>query len=175
MPVAAVTGRADVLRLAGKSGGGRVKFSGGTYSAHPASMLAAKTALQYLVSHEAEIYPRLAALGEQMRRTMEAAFCAEGIFARCSGYGNDVVPGSSLAYLHFPYSEDIVLDRPDRSADPALCDVELTKHVLQLALLLENVYLVHGHGAASTAHTETDMSFLDQACRSAARRIKASL
>ena len=110
-----------------------------------------------------------------MRRTMESAFQGEGIFARCSGYGNDVVPGSSLAYLHFPYREDTVLDRPERSADPALCDVELTKHVLQLALLLENVYLVHGHGALSTVHTEADILILEQACRHVARRIKASL
>ncbi len=175
MPVAAVTGRADVLRLAGSAGGGRVKFSGGTYSAHPASMLAAKTALQHLAEHEAEIYPRLATLGDKMRRTLESAFRDEGIFARCSGYGNDVVPGSSLAYLHFPYHEDTVLDRPEHSADPAICDVELTKHVLQLALLLENVYLVHGHGALSTAHTEADILFLDQACRRAARLIKANL
>jgi glutamate-1-semialdehyde 2,1-aminomutase len=175
MPVAAVTGRADVLGLAGSSGGGRVKFSGGTFSAHPASMLAAKTAIEYLVEHEAEIYPRLAVLGERMRPVMEAAFCDEGIYARCSGYGNDVVRGSSLAYLHFPYSADTVPDRPERMFDPSLCDVELTKHVLQLALLLENVYLVHGHGALSTAHTDEDLTFLDQACRRVAHRIKASL
>jgi glutamate-1-semialdehyde 2,1-aminomutase len=175
MPVAAVAGRAEVLGLVGRSGGGRVKFSGGTFSAHPASMLAARTALQYLVEHEAELYPRLAVLGQKMRQTLETAFLQEGIYARCSGGGNDVVPGSSLAYVHFPYQEDAGFDRPEQLFDPSLCDVELAKHVLQLALLLENVYLVHGHGAVSAAHTEADMTLFEQACRRAARRIKAGL
>jgi glutamate-1-semialdehyde 2,1-aminomutase len=174
MPVAAVAGRADILGLAGRAGGGRVKFSGGTFSAHPASMLAAKTTLEYLVENEETIYPRIAALGEKARRTMESAFQAEGIYARCTGDGNDAVPGSSLFYLHFPYREDTPLERPEDLFNPALCDVELSRDILQPALLLENVHLVHSHGAVSTAHTGEDMSMLHQACRSAARRIKSS-
>jgi glutamate-1-semialdehyde 2,1-aminomutase len=175
MPVAAVAGRADVLSLAGQDGGRRVKFSGGTFSAHPASMLAAKTMMQYTIDHEAEIYPRLARLGEKARRTMESAFLDEGIYAHCTGSGNDVVPGSSMAHLHFPYREDARLERPEQLFDPAVCDVELSKTVLQLALLLEDVYLVHGHGAVATAHTDADMSVLESGCRRAAHRIKTSL
>jgi glutamate-1-semialdehyde 2,1-aminomutase len=175
MPVAAVAGRADVLGLAGRSGGGRVKFSGGTFSAHPASMLAAKTMLEYIVKHQGEIYPLLAALGEKTRRTMEAAFLDEGIYARASGHGNEVMPGSSMAYLHFPYREDVRLDRPEQLFDPSICDVELTVNVLPLALLLENIFFVHGHGAVSTAHADADISFLADACRRAARRIKSSI
>ena len=175
MPVAAVAGRADVMGLAGRSGGGRVKFSGGTFSSHPASMLAAKIMLQYLIEHEAEIYPSLALRGEKMRRILESAFRDEGIYARCSGDGNDLVPGSSLGYVHFPYRENTHLDRPEVLFDPSLCDVDLSAHVLQLALLLEDVYMVHGHGAVSTAHSDEDMAILEQACRKAARCIKSSL
>jgi glutamate-1-semialdehyde 2,1-aminomutase len=175
MPVAAVAGRADVLGLAGRSGGGRVKFSGGTFSAHPASMLAAKTMLEYIVKHQGEIYPLLAALGEKTRRTMEAAFLDEGICARASGHGNEVMPGSSMAYLHFPYREDVRLDRPEQLFDPSICDVELTVNVLPLALLLENIFFVHGHGAVSTAHADADISFLADACRRVAHHIKSSI
>jgi len=175
MPVAAVAGRADVLSLAGRAGGGRVKFSGGTFSAHPASMLAAKTMMQYVIDHEAEIYPRLAVLGEKARRTMVAAFLDEGIYAYCTGGGNEVVPGSSMAHLHFPYREDVPLERPEQLFDPEVCDVELAEDVLQLALLLEDVYLVHGHGAVATAHTDADMSVLESACRRVAHRIKSRL
>jgi glutamate-1-semialdehyde 2,1-aminomutase len=175
MPVAAVAGRADVLGLAGRSAKGRVKFSGGTFSAHPASMLAAKTMMQYLVDHEAEIYPRLNAQGEAWRRMTEAAFREAGIFARCTGGGNDVIPGSSMAYIHFPYREDMELCMPDCLFDPAKCDVELSRAVLQLAFLLENVYLVHAHGSLSTAHTDADMADYDAACRRVARYIKSRM
>ena len=48
MPVAAVAGRAELMKLAGRGGG--VKFSGGTYSGHPASMLASTTMMEHLVA-----------------------------------------------------------------------------------------------------------------------------
>jgi glutamate-1-semialdehyde 2,1-aminomutase len=175
MPVSAVAGRADIMGLVGREGGGKVKFSGGTYSAHPASLLAAKTLMSYLAAHEAEIYPRLADLGERTRRTMEAAFAQEGIYARCTGYPNEALAGSSLAMLHFPYEDGCPLDSPDDVRNPAICDVTLGDKALQLALLLENVHVVHGLGALSTAHTEDDIALLGEACRRVARRFKAHL
>jgi glutamate-1-semialdehyde 2,1-aminomutase len=175
MPVSAVAGRADILGLVGREGGSKVKFSGGTYSAHPASLLAAKTLMSYLVAHEEEIYPRLAELGEKTRRAMETAFVQEGIYARCTGYGNEVLTGSSMAILRFPYEDDARLDRPEDVLNPAVCDVTLGEKALQLALLLEDVHVVPGHGAVSTAHTEADIDFLGKACRRVARRFKAHL
>ncbi len=175
MPVAAVAGRADVMSLVGREGGSKVKFSGGTYSSHPASLLAAKTIMSYLVAHEEEIYPRLAELGEKTRRAMETAFVQEGIYARCTGYGNEALTGSSMAILRFPYKDDARLDRPEDVSNPAVCDVTLGEKAFQLALLLEDVHVVPGHGAVSTAHTEADIDFLGEACRRVARRFKAHL
>jgi len=172
MPVAAVTGRADIMNLAGRAGGGRVKFSGGTYSGHPASMLAAATMLRYLVEHEAEVYPRLALLGNRIRHILEDTFAQEGFCARCTGWGNEALPGSSIFMLHFPHEEGHPLDAPDDVFDPAVCDVALNGDVLQLALLLEDVHITHGHGAASTAHTESDLDFLETACRTVAHRLR---
>ncbi len=175
MPVAAVAGRKEVMELVGRGGGSRVKFSGGTYSAHPASMLAAKTLMTYLVGHEAEIYPRLAALGEKTRSLLLAAFRDEGINTYCTGNGNDVLPGSSMFMLHFPFEDSPSLNTPEVWLDPSVCDLTLGHKVLDLALLLENVFTLHTHGAVSTAHTEQDLEHLDQACRKVARRIKPYL
>jgi glutamate-1-semialdehyde 2,1-aminomutase len=173
MPVAAVGGRADVMNLAGRAG--KVKFSGGTYSAHPASLLAAKTMMNYLAAHEAEVYPRLAELGALARRTVEAAFGEAGIFARCTGDGSPVLGGSSMLIAHFPFDPRLPLDRPECVFNPEVCDVALSERVLELAFLLEDVHLLHGHGAVSTAHTEADIEFLGQACRKVAQRIKPYL
>jgi len=174
MPVSAVAGRADILDLVSQKAG-RVKFSGGTYSGHPAAMLAAGTMIAYLVEHEAEIYPRLAKLGDRTRRTLEATFAGEGIYARCMGRGNEAVPGSSLVTLRFPYREDCLLESPDDVRNPAVCDDELSEVVLRLALLLENVHTVHGLGCLSTAHSEEDIAFLAEACRRVARKIRPYL
>jgi glutamate-1-semialdehyde 2,1-aminomutase len=171
MPVAALAGRADVLALCGRDGG-RVAFSGGTYSAHPASMLAAKTMVTYLAAHEAEVYPRLAALGDRLRRAIEAAFAAEGIAARCSGDPVAGIPGSSVTAVHFPYDEGTPVDSPHATRDPALFDVVLKDLVLQLGLLLEDVYTLYGSLALGTAHTAADIEKVGAACRTVARRVR---
>lgn len=175
IPVSAVAGRADIIKLVGREGGGKVKFSGGTYSAHPSALLAAKTHMNYLVAHETEIYPRLTDLGEKTRQTVEAAFAQEGIYARCTSYGNDVLPGSSINMLLFPYKEGCQLNTPEDVRNPAVCDITLSEKVLQLALLLEDVHVIHGLGSVTAAHTESDIELLGKACRRAARRFKAHL
>jgi glutamate-1-semialdehyde 2,1-aminomutase len=175
MPVAALAGREEIMRLVGRDGAKKVKFSGGTYSAHPASMLAAKTFMEYLVAHEDEIYPRLFALGEQARRTAEAAFGADGVYARCPSYTDGVLPGSSLSLVAFPYEEGRELRRPEDVRNPALCDVVLAEEVLQLSLLINDVYTMHGLGAVSTAHTTEDLGFLGEAYGRVARLFKQHL
>jgi glutamate-1-semialdehyde 2,1-aminomutase len=175
MPVAAVAGKAAVMTRAGREGGRHVRFDGGTYSAHPASMLAGRLMVEYLIEHEATLYPRLAELGQQMRTRIEAVFAAQGILARCTGYPNEAVPGSSLALIHFPIRPDIEIDSPDVASDPACCNMEVRELVLKLALLLEDVYAVHGLGSLSAAHTEQDLEKLYAACERAAQRIKPFL
>jgi glutamate-1-semialdehyde 2,1-aminomutase len=175
MPVSAVAGRADIMSLVGRSDGKRVRFSGGTYSAHPASLLAAKTLMSYLVEHEGEIYPYLGRLGDKARQTIMAGFREEGIYTWCTGHEDEVLPGSSLFMLHFPYDEHTQLKRPEEWRDPSMCDITLSHKVMDLAFLLENVFMLHSHGAVSTAHTEEDVDILGEACRRVARRIKPYL
>lgn len=171
MPVAAVAGRADVMEEAGAAKGRRVAFSGGTYSAHPASMLAAKTFLTHLVEHRDSIYSKLAQLGSAMRSCIESAFTDAGILARCTGDIPDLDCGSSIVTVHFPYDGSTELTTPEAVFDPELCDIELREKVLGLALIVEDVHLLLAHGAASTAHTDQDVAFLGDACRSVAERI----
>ncbi len=170
-PVSAVAGRADILQLSGRGPGRRVSFSGGTFSAHPACMLAAKTTMEYLVEHEAEIYPRLSALAEKARGMVEKTFAEEGIYARCAGYGNDALPPSSLTRVHFPYREDHRIERPEDALDPTRCDVALSEKVLRVAMLLENVNAMYGMGSLSTAHTESDLSTFEGAVHRVAHRL----
>jgi glutamate-1-semialdehyde 2,1-aminomutase len=175
MPVSAVAGRADIMNLVSRAAGSRVRFSGGTYSGHPASLLAAKTLMTYLAAHEDEVYPRLAELGAKTRQVVVKALLDEGIYSSCTGGGNEVLPGSSMFMLHFPYEEGAQLDGPEDWLNPSVCDITLGHKVLDLALLLEDVFMLHSHGAVSTAHTEADIDLLGEACRRVARRIKPYL
>jgi glutamate-1-semialdehyde 2,1-aminomutase len=175
MPVAAVAGRQDILELAGRESRRKVRFSGGTYSAHPASLLAAKTIMSHLAEHESEVYPRLARLGEKVRSVLTAGFRAEGIHVHCTGDGESALCGSSMFMLHFPYSEHAALRGPEDWLNPARCNTVLRRSVLTLAFLVEGVFIMEGHGAATTAHAAADIDFLNEACRRVARRIKPYL
>ena len=131
--------------------------------------------VSYLVENEADVYPRLAELGAQMRRVITEAFAGEGIPARCTGEPNELVPGCSLTAVHFPYDEGLALDSPHVLKDPKLCDTVLSQKVLQLALLLDDVYTLSGSCAVGAAHTNADIERLGDACRAAARHIKPYL
>jgi len=173
MPVAAIAGRADILSLAGR--GGKVKFEGGTCAAHPACMLAGKTYMTYLIENEATIYPTLAALGNKTRQVVTQAFADDGIYVRFAGDRNEALPGNSLHMLLFPYEEGYELITPEEVRNPAICDITLSEKVLQLGLLLENVFTMHGLGSTTTAHTEADIQFLGEVCRRFAQRVKPCL
>ena len=77
-----------------------------------------------------------------------------------------------MAAVHFPYDPATPCDSPDQTRNPEVCDVELSDTVLQLALLLEDVFVMHGFGAVSTAHTEEDIERLGEACGRTAKRMK---
>jgi glutamate-1-semialdehyde 2,1-aminomutase len=174
MPLAAVTGRKEVMTLLGENSG-RVRLPGGTFSAHPAALTAGKLMLEHLERNAAQLYPRLAALGDAARVLVEGALGAEGIPARCSGGGNGVLPASSLVGIHVPRSQGASLESPDEVQDPELFDAVLGEKLLRLALLLENVHVVHGLGALSAAHNESDLEFLEAALHRAAERMRPYL
>jgi glutamate-1-semialdehyde 2,1-aminomutase len=173
MPIAAVAGRADLMALIREGASPRVWFNGGTYSAHPLSVLGALLMLRYLVAHEDEVYPALAAQGERLRQGIEEAMAAEGVLARCTGRGNAAVQGSSLSTVYFPLQEDLAPQGPEALHDPRLCDLTLAEPVLKIGLLLQGVNVVHGLGALSMAHTEADLERTWAAFGALAQRIRA--
>ncbi|MFC1628626.1 aspartate aminotransferase family protein [Gemmatimonadota bacterium] len=173
MPLAVVAGREEIMRLCGPEGGRRVKFDGGTFSAHPASLLAGYTTVNHLAANEDDIYPRLGMMGEKMRKGVEAAFARGGISVICTGYGNEIVPGSSVAMVHFPIDEDLKIISPEQVWDPNVCDVERREQVLKLAMLLGRVHVMHGLGALSTEHTDEHLEWLFEACETAAAHLRS--
>jgi glutamate-1-semialdehyde 2,1-aminomutase len=172
--VSAVVGRADVMATCepGGRGGGRALVEGGTFSAHAEYMAAGLAMLRHLVRDAATIYPRLADLGARLRRGIESAFVEAGIEVRCTGDGNEAVPGSSLFFVNFPRTK-APLRTPADLQDPRTADYDLRERVFKLALLNEGVHVVHGGGAVSTAHGERAVRATLDACAEVARLFRA--
>ncbi len=174
MPVSAVAGRADVLELCDPRTPRekRVRFEGGTFSAHPAGMIAGWTYLRYLIDRHKEIFPYIGRLGEKARRGIENTFRRHGFNVTCSGYPGAVAPASSFVGVHFlkvPLEE---ITSPEETWSPDICDFELREKFFKLAMLEEGFNTFHGYGAVSFAHTEGEIEASLDAVERIARKWK---
>ena len=169
MPVAAVAGRGEILELCTR-GSGRVKFEGGTYSAHELSLVAARTQIRDLIENEERIYTRLGRLGAQLREGIARVSKEFSLPLFALGGPGEVLTASSMIPVHVGYKDD----------RPPACPEELVerKHpviderLLQSVLLLENVSGKHGLGSISTAHTEQDLDRTLDGIRAALARFR---
>ena len=159
MPVSAVIGKEDVMVLCGSEAPPdvKVKFEGGTFSAHPAAMLTGLTYLKYLMEHESEIYPRIGQLGAKVRKEIEEIFAAHGFNVKCTGYGDSIAEHSSLVGVQFLKEKIDRISFPEQVWNPEVCDFELREKIFKLAMLEEGFNIFHGYGAVSSAHTESEI------------------
>lgn len=159
MPVSAVAGRNDIMEFC--SPGGvlveKVKFEGGTFSAHPSSMLAGLTFIKYLVEHEKDIYPRIGRLGAKVRKGMEEIFAKYGFNVKCTGYGDSIIQNSSIVGVHFLKDGPERITSPEQVWNPDVCDFQLRDKIFKLAMLNEGFNVFHGFGAISSAHSEEEI------------------
>jgi len=127
MPVSAVAGREDIMALCDPETKRKVKvkFEGGTFSAHPASMLAGATFLKYLIIHAPEIYPRLGKLGDKLRKEIENIFSHYGFNVKCTGYGQPITNYSSCVGVQFLRQEIEQVTFAEQVWDPDICDIEM--------------------------------------------------
>jgi glutamate-1-semialdehyde 2,1-aminomutase len=155
MPVAAVAGRRDLLALCTREQH-RVKFEGGTYSAHELGLLASATLLEHLIAEERTLYPALARAGEQLRDGIRALAQDAGLAVSLLGTPQTAGTSSSLLMLH-------VLREP--GADPSSPEEMVAREhpfldddLLKSVLMLHGVSVRTGLGALSTAHTADDLA-----------------
>ena len=159
MPVSAVAGSRDILSLCSPEADkkDRVKFEGGTFSGHPASMAAGAAYIQHLINHESEIYPRIGRWGKRIRKTIERIFSSHGFNVKCTGDGGKTAENSSLIGVQFLRRNLDKVTTPEQVWNPEISDVELREKALKLALLEEGFNTFHGFGAVSAAHSEDEV------------------
>ncbi|MBN1272089.1 MAG: aminotransferase class III-fold pyridoxal phosphate-dependent enzyme [Candidatus Aminicenantes bacterium] len=159
MPASAVAGRGDILSLCDSSApvDKRVKFEGGTFSAHPASMTAGVVFLNHLIKNEEKIYNKIGKLGETARAGIEKTFQGYGFNVRCTGGDQKILPQSSLVGVNFLHDHIDRITSPEQVWNPAQCDPVMREKIFKLAMLNEGFNIFHGYGAVSYAHSEQNI------------------
>jgi glutamate-1-semialdehyde 2,1-aminomutase len=150
LPVGAVGGRADVMRLLEPQGGhdvydartgGPKLYQGGTFTGHPLTLAAGIATIEELPP---EVYERLNALGEALRHRLLQLFERRGAPATVTGIG-------SLFNIHMT-AEPVRTFRETRQANSAL------QQALFLSLLNEGVIIApRGMACLSTAMGEAEI------------------
>jgi glutamate-1-semialdehyde 2,1-aminomutase len=177
MPLSAVAGKDEVMGLCGPEAveEKKVKVEGGTFSAHPASMLAGITFAKHLQNHEQEIYPRIGRLGERVRREIENIFSTYGFHVSCTGDGNPVAENSSVVGVHFLNDPSARIESPEQVWNPDVCDIEMREKIFKLAMIQEGFNVFHGYGSISGAHTEEDIQASLDAVERIAKKWKGEI
>ncbi len=152
-PLGAVAGSRDILALADATGGKpRVLIGGGTFSCHSGSMIAGLKVIEYLVENASWLYPLLEERGKRVRSVLEDILLAHGGRGKVTGVG-------SLFMVHFPREE---VDPWDPVALAMAQDKE-KEALFQLLLMNHGVFVMHGGGAVSLAHTDEVLDYYFQA------------
>ncbi len=156
MPVSAVAGRRDVLELCNPktSSPSKVKFNGGTFSAHPASMFAGIVYLQYLIENADSLYPKIGRMGNRARIEIEKIFRHHGFLVTCTGLDTDIIPESSMVGVHFLHESTDRITSPEKVWSANKCDPEMRERIFKLAMINEGVNICHGFGGVSLSHSD---------------------
>lgn len=173
MPVAAVAGRRDVMQLASRDSK-RVKFEGGTYSAHELSLVAGLTMVSHLVANEVAIYGELARRGAALRSGLEEIARDLAVPAWISGWPNDAVAGSSICHIRFGRERGGRPECPEQMVGAGAAHPLVDDDLLRAALLIEGVNVHNGLGAASVAHGDAEVAATLAGYRQVLQRFRAS-
>jgi glutamate-1-semialdehyde 2,1-aminomutase len=169
MPVAAVAGRREVMSLSTRETR-RVKFEGGTYSAHELSLIASREMVKHLVQNKDTIYPQLAAKGDKMRREIPRIAEKAGVPLHVLGPSADDVVAGSLVFVH---PVDAGASRPSCPEELAgSAHPSISERLLKSVLLLEDVFTRSGLGGISTTHSDADLDHTLDGFRAAFDRLK---
>ena len=158
LPISAVCGRADVMKVVADGRVGHV----GTFNANPICASAALAAVEEFEKHASELYPKVSALGRQLAGLLMAAGRGAGIPITVNQIG-------AAAYA-FASSEPVKTYLDTLNTDEALY-----RRFAQ-ALLDEGVHVIpRGLLYVSAAHTEADLEFTYEAAKRAASRVARDL
>jgi glutamate-1-semialdehyde 2,1-aminomutase len=142
LPIGAVGGRADIMKLFNSMAMGDKKgiMSGGTFSGNPLTMAAGVAQTSFLDENRAEIYPRLNSMGQRLAEAINQ-------YAREQGMGVQVLNAGSMFQIYF--NEGEIWSARDTGGMRSQAETDFYLH------LLDNGVLIPGTRRSFISHVHT--------------------
>jgi glutamate-1-semialdehyde 2,1-aminomutase len=142
LPIGAVGGRADIMKLFNSMAEGDKKgiMSGGTFSGNPLTMAAGIAQTSFLDENRDELYPRLNSMGHQLAETINQ-------YARDQSMGVQVLNAGSMFQMYF--NEEEIRSSRDTGGIRSQAETDFYLH------LLDNGVLIPGTRRSFISHVHT--------------------
>ena len=152
-----IGGRRDILDISSVNYNGvnKVLIGGGTFSETPYSMIAGSSVIKFL-KENLNIYKELAKKGNYVRESLLKFIKQKKINAIVTGIG-------SLYMVHFPKQKDLIIKSPEDIGKNT--DIFKREYEFKVRMLNEGIYVMHGGGAISFAHTKDDLDKIIEATK----------
>lgn len=158
MPFACLAGSKEIFARASMSNIPRVWADVGTFTSHPATLIAVITVLKFLVEHESEIYPQIIENMDSLRGNIRKIFDGYNIPIDVTGLSQDAdipnFPIGTIRFLRNPekYDNTNALSHWDSNS----VNIEFRDRISKIALLLKGIHTWQGLGIMTSAHKDTD-------------------
>ena len=148
MPVGAVGGKAEIMKVFSGRGGDKQIFHGGTFNANPQTMAAGTAALTYMRDNKDTLYPSLMSKGNRLASEVNS-FCSENDIAA------QILNAGSKFYVRFQGGEinssfDIV------GQENTWAEREFYLHLMGYGVIIPGVHLAF----LCDAHTDDDVTHI---------------
>ncbi len=161
-----IAGRGDVLALCDpmikREKGSGVVVGGGTFSCSPMSMILGYRTVEHLKTRASDVYPAIDRRGQRLREGMVAMLNRHGITAGATGLG-------SLCGLYLPRHALVGVRNPEEMEK--LADVARVEQEFKIRMINHGVFVAHGGGAVSTAHSDDDIERIIAATEAVAKEM----
>lgn len=162
MPFACIAGNKTILDHASGRHMTRVWADSGTFTSHPATLIAVKAMVSYLYNNSEKIYPKIIDNMNYLRSELGKVFEKNNIIVDITGESKDEdIPNFPIATIRF------IKDRNNYNHtnalthwDPNKVDIVLRDKISKIFLMLNGIYTWQGLGVVTFSHSRKEFDKL---------------
>jgi len=177
MPLVCFAGKKEIFSHASTSMNPRVWADGGTFTAHPATLIASIEMVKFLSEQEDKVYPKILKHMNFLRENVKKIFKDNKIPVDITGTSqNDGIPNFPIGTVRFLLDTESYDKRnssyPLYHWDATKVDIQFRDQISKIALMLKGLYTWQGLGVMTFEHSEDDIDKALTAYRGFASDIK---